>query len=104
MRIRFKGYGFLLFLVPTLLLVIIRLVAGDLEDSHRALLTGVDLLLSGLILFLIATRLDRKVGIEVWSRTAWTTALFESQHVCWDIPLRLVGVVLFIAGAIFTLE
>jgi hypothetical protein len=101
MQIRFKGYGFLLFLVPLFFLIGIRMIVGDWEESHRHLLIGIDLFASGFVLFEIAKRLDRKIGIEVWSRAAWTTDLFESHHLCWNLPLRLAGIILALVGLVF---
>lgn len=101
MYIKCKGYGWLLFIVPLLLLIALRALAGDSEEANRTFLIGADLSISGIILFIVAAKLDHSVGIDVRTRNAWTTDLLESHHSCWNLPLRLVGIMLFLVGLLF---
>ena len=101
MHIKCKGYGWLLFVVPLLVLIVLRLFAGDAEETHRALLIGADLSISGAVLFIVASKMDHIVGIDIRSRAAWTTDLLESRHSCWNLPLRLVSIILFVTGLVF---
>jgi hypothetical protein len=100
MNPRFKGLGFFLLLVPVLLFIPIRAIAGDLEDTHRNIVLFITLFLSGTVIFMIAAIQDKKVGISAFSRNAWTTEIMESQHICFHIPLRMAGVILVISSVI----
>ena len=103
MNPRFKGFGFLLFLIPVLSYIPLRLIVGDWEESHHSAVVSISLLVSCVIMFFAAASLDRKAGIDAFSRPAWTSELMESQHICFHIPLRLAAVILLIAGLIIPL-
>ncbi|HRE79693.1 MAG TPA: hypothetical protein PLN52_01535, partial [Opitutaceae bacterium] len=81
----------------------LRVLTGALEEDHRGAVLGLSLMLSATIIFVVAMVGDRKSGIEVWSRRAWTSELLESQHICFHVPLRLAGVVMLGAGIVVAL-
>ena len=56
---------------------------------------------AGVLTFCAAAVLDRRSGVDVFSKVAWTSQLMESQHIMLFQPLRLVGVVYFVASFLF---
>ncbi len=105
MNPRFKGLGFLLVLVPVLSYIPLRAIVGGWEETHRSVVLCISLAVSGALVFAIAAIQDKKSGITAWSRSAWTSSLLESQHICFYVPLRLAGVIMIIAsvGVLFLL-
>lgn len=88
-------------LVPVLSYIPLRMFVESWEESHRNLVLALDLLISGIITLAIAVTQDRKVGIEVFSRRAWTSELMESQDIFFHVPIRLAGVVMLITSCVF---
>ena len=71
---------------------------------HYALRRHVDgavLAIAGAATFWFAVRADRKNGIEVFSKRAWTSDLMVSAHVCFNMPMRLFGIALFLVSLLF---
>jgi hypothetical protein len=81
-----------------LLYIPIHAIAGEYEASHRDILISITLILSSMAMVYIAAIQDKKTGIDIKSKSAWTTDILESQHICFYIPLRLAGLILFCAG------
>ena len=100
MNPRFRGFGKALILVPVLSYIPLRAIVGQWEESHRSAVLALSLLVSGLITLVIAANLDKKAGIDLRSRNAWTIGLLESQHIFFYLPIRLVGVILLLASAV----
>lgn len=99
MNPRFKGFGSFLIFVPVLLYIPLRALIGNWEEVHRSAVLSIHLAISGVLLFVIAAIQDKRAGIDVWSKHAWTSGLLESQHICFHVPLRLAAAVVFL-GAI----
>ena len=98
MNPRFMGLGRALILVPVLSYIPLRAIVGDLEESHRNVALSLSLLVSSLIILAFAAFQDKKTGIDLRSKHAWTTGLMESQHIFFYLPIRLVGAILLIAS------
>ncbi len=76
-------------------------IFGRGTDSLHNQTNTVVLSISGILTFLIAARLDKKSGIDVYSKSTWKSHFFESQHIVLYLPLRVVGVVLFLTSFLF---
>jgi hypothetical protein len=96
MQAGFKRYGYLVwpiliaafFIIPPL----IRTLSSDSEDVMRRHMNGAVLVFSGCLIFWIAARADKKNGLDVRSKYTWTSEILVSEHRCFGIPMRLVGV------------
>ena len=86
---RTEGLGFLVFLVPPFVTIVVRIII-DSSKSGASLLSMV-LSISGIILFAIAAIQDKKVGIDLRHRDAWTRNILESPHTFFGIPMRLIA-------------
>lgn len=99
---KFKGRGYLpWFILPGVFLVLTP-VYGWLRgssalpvDEH---LGAVALAITGVMSFWLAAVGDRKVGIDVFSREAWTSNLLESPHVCFNLPMRLFSLLMLVVS------
>ena len=98
MNPRFQGFGKALILVPILSYIPLRTLVGDFEESHHALVVSLSLLVSGVLTLAIAAAHDKKAGIDVFSREAWSSGLMESQHIFFYLPIRVVGAILLTAS------
>src|SRR5687768_14135329 len=100
MQFRFKGYGHTVwfiaigafFIVPP----IIRAIFSGPEEVERKHIIGTVLALCGAIIFWIGARADSRNGVDVFSRHAWTSDLMLSEHVCFNVPMRLFGIGLIV--------
>jgi len=105
MHFRFKGYGYSVWFIVIGGFLIVRPLfetfGGGSEDAMRRHINGAVLAISGALTFFIATRADRKNGIEVFSKEAWTSDLMMSEHVCFNVPMRLFGVALLVISLFF---
>ncbi len=101
MNPRFKGLGKVIFLVPLLLTILLRMIFGDEESSNRAIYLCAIMNLTGIITFGIAVAQDKKTGIDPFSRKAWTSELLESEHIFLHLPLRLVGLLALLVSPLF---
>lgn len=77
--------------------------AGDEEESNRGAFLCILFALSGGITFAIGVLQDKKAGIEVFSRKAWTSEMMDSQHLFFYMPLRLVGILALVLSPLFLL-
>ena len=100
MNTRFQGFGRALIAVPVLSYIPLRFVIGDLEDTHHALVAGISLIVSAIITLVIASVLDGRTGLNIWTKPAWTSRLLESQHIFFYVPVRLAGAVALLAGIV----
>lgn len=104
MPLKYQRLGCLVFLVPPLVTIPLRLGAKALKDQigdlSGATQLSIVLAISGLILFAVALVQDRKIGIEFNSREAWTSRLMESSHTFLDLPIRLIAVVYLVASLV----
>jgi hypothetical protein len=102
MHFRFKGYGYSVWFIVLGAFLVLRPIFESLthssEDALRRHLNAAILAASGAIIFLIAARADKKAGIDVFSRSAWTSDIMLSQHVCFSVPMRLFGVLLLLVS------
>jgi hypothetical protein len=98
MNPRFQGFGKALILVPVLSYIPLRVVLGYIEETHRSVVLCVSLMVSAFITLVIAAVQDKKAGIDVFARHAWTGGILESQHIFFYLPIRVVGVILLIAS------
>jgi len=100
---RFNGLGFLVLILPVVLYIPIRAIAGEAVGTHRGIVFFIEFILSGALLFAIAALQDKKIGIDVLSPSAWTSRLLDSQHISFYIPLRLAGIIMVLGsfGALF---
>ena len=94
-----QGFGKFLMLIPVLTYVPLRVFVESWEESHRSLVLSLVLLVSAVVTLAIAATQDRKSGLEVFSRRAWTTDLMESQHLFFHLPIRIVGAAWLVASA-----
>lgn len=103
MNSRFKGLGKVIFLVPLLLAILLRMFAGEEDESNRGAFLCILFALSGTVTLVIGVLQDKKTGTEAFSRKAWTSDLMESQHLFFYMPLRLVGIVALVLSPLFLL-
>jgi hypothetical protein len=105
MHLRFKELGHAAWIILVGAFLVLRPLfeyfSREQEDLMKKHINGAALLVAGLLTFLIVARADKKNGIEVFSRRAWTSDLLLSQHLCFSIPMRLFGVVLIGASLFF---
>lgn len=94
----FQGLGKALILVPVLSYIPLRIFVGAWEESHRSAVLCLSLIVTGVVTLAIAAVQDKKAGLSMLSRDAWTTRLMESQHIFFYLPIRLVGLVAVLAG------
>jgi hypothetical protein len=99
MNPRFQGFGRFVGVIPALSYIPLRVFLDDWEESHRLAAASLCLLVSALITFAIAAIEDKKVGIDVFTRPAWSANLMESHHIFYYLPIRIVAVLMFIASA-----
>lgn len=100
MHLRFKGYGYTVwfviigafFIVPPL----IEANTGSSGDALRRHINAAVLSISGVVIFWIAAKADKKNGINVFSKHAWTSDITISEHMCFSIPMRLFAVLLLL--------
>jgi hypothetical protein len=86
MNSEFRGFGRFLLLVPVVVNIPMRMIVGPWEESHRAAIVALCLAVSGVFTVAIVAALDKKSGIDVYSRHAWTTGIMESQHIFLFLP------------------
>lgn len=102
---RSKGLGFAGLLILIGCFMIIRPLIEHLESGPEEVLrrhvNAVVLATAGILTFGLAAYLDKKSGLEVFTKRAWTNELLESQHIMLYLPLRLVGVIFFAASFLF---
>lgn len=105
MQIQAKGYGWLVPIVVIASFLVVRplveVIYGRDFPEARSLINGIVLSVSGIVLFGCAAYLDRRSGINVFRRPAWTSKAFESQHTLFGMPLRLVAIILVVLSLIF---
>jgi hypothetical protein len=102
MNPRFKGLGKVIFLVPLLLAILLRMFTEE-EESNRGTFLCVLFALSGVITLVVGLLQDKNTGIDVFSRKAWSSELMESQHLFFYMPLRLVGILALVFSPLFLL-
>ena len=104
MHIQNKGYGiaapgFVVLGFLVLRPLIESLLGRGAAGLHHHLNAAV-LAFAGVASFTLAARLDKKSGIDVFSRYAWREGFLESRHSIIYLPLRTVGV-LFVLISLF---
>ena len=100
MHLRFKGYGYTVwFIVLGAFFVFRPLFENFLHGSEETLRHDINaavLAVSGVMTFLVGAYGDKRSGIDVFSKSAWTSDIMFSQHICFSLPMRLFGVVLMV--------
>lgn len=104
MNPRFQGFGRFLILLPAALYIPLRMVVGQWEESHHAAIVSLLLALTGVLTLCIAVVLDKRSGIDVFSRNAWTKGILESQHIFFYLPIRIVGGLAVLASLLIPLK
>lgn len=102
MNPRFKGCGLLFWIVLPVSYIPLRMLLeasgnGQMKNN-RPVIISLSLAVSGTVLFLVAALQDKRAGIDPLDKSAWTSQLFESQHICFHIPMRLVAAVMILAS------
>ena len=103
MNPRFKGLGKVIFLLPLLLAILLRMVLGDEDEHSRPVFLCILFALSGAITIGIGAIQDKKAGIDIFARKAWTSEVLESQHIFFYVPLRIAGLVALVVSPAFLL-
>ena len=88
----------MLIVVPVLSYIPLRIITGGLEESHHTAVVSMSLVVSGVVTLIIAAVQDKRAGIDVFGRPAWTTEIMESQHIFFYLPIRLVAVIFLLAS------
>jgi hypothetical protein len=105
MHFRFKGYGYLVLLVPIggflLFPPLVEKFLPGSEEAVRRHVNGIVLAFSGFVTFWIAAHSDKKSGIDVFARHAWTSDIMISSNICFNIPMRLFAVIMVVASLLF---
>ena len=104
MKSEIRGFGRFLILVPVAVYLPLRFVVGEWEETHHAAIVCLVLAVSGALTLGIAAKLDRKAGIEVFSRHAWTKGIMESEHVFFFLPVRVVGALAILASLLIPIR
>lgn len=104
MHIQNKGYGIAAPGFVVLGFLILRpllesLLGRDYSGLHHHLNAAV-LAFAGVASFFLAAHLDKKSGIDVFCKYAWSEGFLESKHSIVYLPLRVVGV-LFVFISLF---
>ncbi len=102
---RSKGLGYAGFLILIGCFLLIRPLIEHLESSSEAMLRrhigAAVFATAGVLTFGLAAFLDKKSGPEVFSKSAWSSEILDSQHIMLYLPLRLIGVLYFALSFIF---
>lgn len=102
---RSKGLGFAGLLILIGCFLAIRPLIEHLENSSEEILRrhigAAVFSTAGILTFGLAAYLDKKSGPSAFSKSAWTSEFWESQHIMLYLPLRLIGVIYFALSFIF---
>ena len=104
MHIQNKGYGIAApgFVIVGFLILrpaLETLFGRDGPGLHGRINAAV-LAFAGVASFVLAAHMDKKAGIKVLSKYAWTEGFFESRHSILYLPLRAIGI-LFVLISLF---
>ena len=101
---KFKGYGYSVLIIVIAAFLVLRPIVERIwsapEELLRRPVNALVLMLSGLVTLWIASIVDKRNGIDIFKKKAWISDIMESQHICFGIPMRLFGVLIFVVGFI----